>query len=204
MTSTRIWSALFTLVCGVLGCLLAVTCLFLAGCGGATGLDGGKGQSVSGNTSVGEAGNTTRDLSALATWSVSDATVASISNAAAARGQVAPIKAGKATVTATYQGVSGTDDVTVSATTLASINVTPGSATIAQHGTQAFVATGTLSDSTTLDLTNYVTWLSTVPGQASISNANGSRGVVTGIATGSVTISAVRGTLSGTATLTVQ
>jgi trimeric autotransporter adhesin len=148
--------------------------------------------------------NTTRDLTALATWSSSDPTVASLSNAAATRGQITPIKAGATTVSATYQGVSGTDAVTVTAASLTAISVTPGTATIALHGAQAFTALGTLSDSTTLDVTNYVTWLSTVPGQASISNANGSRGVATGLTAGTVTISAVRGTLTGTATLTVQ
>jgi hypothetical protein len=148
--------------------------------------------------------NTTRDLTTLATWSATDPSVASVSNATATRGQVTPIKAGASTISATYQGVSGTDDVTVSAATLASITVTPNTATIAVHASQAFIATGTLSDATTLDLTNYVTWLSSGSSAASISNANGSRGVATGISAGSVTISAVRGTLSGTATLSVQ
>lgn len=148
--------------------------------------------------------NTTRDLTALVTWSSSDPSVASVSNAAATRGQLSPLKAGAATVSATYQSVSGTDVITVSSATLSAISVTPGSATIAQHASFSFSALGTLSDSTTLDITNYVTWLSTVPAQASISNANGSRGVATGLASGTVTISAVRGTLTGTATLTVQ
>ena len=65
-------------------------------------------------------------------------------------------------------------------------------------------ALGTLSDSTTLDITNYVTWLSTTPAIASISNANGSRGVATALSVGTVSISAVRGSLTGTASLTVQ
>ncbi|MEO6601018.1 MAG: Ig-like domain-containing protein, partial [Polyangiaceae bacterium] len=46
--------------------------------------------------------NTTRDLTTLATWSSSDPTVASLSNAAATRGQITPIKAGATAVTATY------------------------------------------------------------------------------------------------------
>ncbi len=148
--------------------------------------------------------NTTRDLTTLVTWSSSDTGVASLSNAAASRGQITPIKAGSTTVTATYQGLSGTDSITVTAATLSAISVTPGSATIAQHESLAFTAVGTLSDSTTLDVTNYVTWLSTIANQASISNANGSRGVATGLASGTVTISAVRGALTGSATLSVQ
>lgn len=148
--------------------------------------------------------NTTRDLTALVTWSSSDASVASMSNAAASRGQITPITAGSATVTATYQGLSGTDVVTVTAATLTALSVTPGNATIAAHASLAFTAVGTLSDASTLDVTNYVTWLSTAASQASISNASGSRGVATGLGSGTVTISAVRGALAGTATLTVQ
>ena len=148
--------------------------------------------------------NTTRDLTALASWTSSAANIASVSDAAGSRGLLTPIAAGSATITATYQGVSGTDAVTVSSATLNSISVAPTSPTISVHGTQAFTATGTLSDSTTLDLTNLVTWLSTTPAVASISNAVGTRGIATGLSAGQVTISAIRGTLTGATTLTVQ
>jgi uncharacterized protein YjdB len=148
--------------------------------------------------------NTTRDLTAQVSWTSSAPNIAAVSDAAGSRGLLAPLVAGGATITATYQGVSGTDSITVSAATLSSIKVTPATATVSVHGTQAFTATGTLSDATAIDLTNLVTWSSTSVVVAGISNANGSRGVATGLATGQVTISAIRGALSGTATLTVQ
>ena len=148
--------------------------------------------------------NSTRDLTAQVTWTSSAPAVASVSDAGGSRGLLTPVSAGNATITATYQGVSGTDAIVVSAATLSSIKLTPATAKIAVLGTQAFVATGTLSDATTLDVTAYVTWLSTTPSVASVSNAAGSRGVATGLSAGSVTISAVRGAVSGTATLTVQ
>jgi trimeric autotransporter adhesin len=148
--------------------------------------------------------NTTRDLTTLVTWTSSAPSVASVSDANATRGQVTPVSAGMTTVTATYQGLMGSDVLTVSSATLTGITVTPGTASIANHATQAFTARGTLSDASTLDITDYVTWLSTVPAIASISNASGSRGVATGLSTGMVTISAVRGALTGTASLTVQ
>ncbi|HEX7451247.1 MAG TPA: Ig-like domain-containing protein, partial [Polyangiaceae bacterium] len=148
--------------------------------------------------------NTTRDLTNLVTWTSSVPAVASISDANATRGQVTPLSAGMTSVTATYQGVTGSDSVVVSSATLTGITVTPGTASISAHTTQAFTARGALSDSTTIDITNYVTWLSTVPAEASISNANGSRGVATGLSAGTVTISAVRGALTGTSSLTVQ
>jgi uncharacterized protein YjdB len=148
--------------------------------------------------------NTTRDLTALVTWASSLPTVASVSDANATRGQVTPLSAGTTTIGATYQGVTGSDSVVVSSATLTGISVAPGTASISAHATQAFTAQGTLSDSTSIDITNYVTWQSTVPAQASISNANGSRGVATGLSPGTVTISAIRGALTGTASLTVQ
>jgi len=148
--------------------------------------------------------NTSRDLTPLVSWSSSGANIASVSDAAGSRGLLTPITAGSATITASYQGVSGTDAITVSSATLSSISVTPATATIAVHGTQTFTATGTLSDSTQFDLTSFVTWFSTTPAVASISNAAGSRGVATGLSVGKVTISAYRGTLSGTATLSVK
>jgi uncharacterized protein YjdB len=148
--------------------------------------------------------NTTRDLTNQVTWTSSAPAVASVSDAGGTRGLLTSLSAGTATITATYQGVSGTDTVTVSSATLRSIKVTPSTATIGVHATQAFVATGTLSDATTLDVTAYVTWLSTTPAIASISNAAGSRGTATGLSAGSVTVSAVRGAVTGTAKLTVQ
>ena len=148
--------------------------------------------------------NSTRDLTAQVTWTSSTPAIASVSDAAGSRGLLTAVSAGNTTITATYQGVSGTDAIVVSAATLSSIKLTPATATIAVLGTQAFVATGTLSDATTIDVTAYVTWLSTTPSVASVSNAAGSRGVATGLSAGSVTISAVRGAVSGTATLTVQ
>ncbi|HYQ02880.1 MAG TPA: Ig-like domain-containing protein [Polyangiaceae bacterium] len=148
--------------------------------------------------------NTTRDLTAQVTWASSAQEVAAVSNAGGSRGLLTPLSAGKANISATYQGVVGNDAVVVSSATLSSITVSPGTATIANHTTQAFTALGMLSDSTTLDVSNYVTWLSTTPAIASISNANGSRGIATALTPGSVTISAVRGTQTGSATLTVQ
>jgi hypothetical protein len=148
--------------------------------------------------------NTTRDLTALVTWASSSSDVAGISNAAGSRGLLTPLSAGSTTISATYQGVVGSDAVLVSSATLSSIAVSPATATISNHTTQAFTALGTLSDATTLDITNYVTWLSTTPAIASISNANGSRGVATALTAGTVTISAVHGTQSGSASLTVQ
>jgi hypothetical protein len=78
-------------------------------------------------------------------------------------------------------------------------------------GHQQLTATGTWADAppTTADITNNVTWLTSngdAGGDAiaTVSNAAGSRGLLTAISAGSVTVSAifrgVTGTLAGTVT----
>jgi len=148
--------------------------------------------------------NTTRDVTNLATWVSGTPTTASVSNAGNSKGLVSPLAGGSATVTATYQSVSGTNVVTVTDATLTSIAVTPATTSLAAFAVQPYTAVGTLSDSSTIDVTTYVTWLSSTPSIVSISNAAGSRGVATALSSGMVTITAVRGSVSGTAALTVN
>jgi len=89
--------------------------------------------------------------------------------------------------------------VTPSAT-LSSIALTPASATVAINGSQQFIATGTYSDGSTQNLTNQMTWSSSVTGVAVVSNS----GLATGVGAGSSTISATLGSITRTTVLTVQ
>jgi len=148
--------------------------------------------------------NSTRDLTQLATWLSSANGVASVSNAGATRGQVSPLSAGSATISASYQGVTGTDAVTVSSATLASISISPADTTIMVSSQLQYSATGTFSDASQMDLTNYVTWISSNAGIADVSNAPGSRGLARGFAVGTTTISAVRNSVTGATSLKVQ
>ncbi len=88
---------------------------------------------------------------------------------------------------------------------LLSITVSPAVASIAPGDTQQFTATGNYSDLTTKDLTDTVTWSSSVSSAATVSNTHGSQGVATGVGTGVTTITAkdTSALLSGTAALTV-
>ena len=148
--------------------------------------------------------NSTQDLTQLATWTSSSAGVAAVSDGAPQKGKVTPISGGQTTISAAFQGVTGSTTVTVSAATLMSIAVTPASASIAVGATQDFIATGTFSDASTLDITTYVTWLSNAPAVAAISNAGGSKGQAKGLSAGQTTITATKGGISGTAPLGVQ
>ncbi len=154
---------------------------------------------------------TTGTVTGGATWTSSDSTVAPVGSTGGSTGVATPIKAGTTTITATYQGVSGTTLLTVSGATLTSIAITPSPLNVVVGGHQQLTATGTWADAppTTADITNNVTWLTSngdAGGDAiaTVSNAAGSRGLLTAISAGSVTVSAifrgVTGTLAGTVT----
>lgn len=144
------------------------------------------------------------DLTAEVTWSSSDPTIATVSNDAGSAGLATTVKAGTTTITATLGLVSGSTTLTVKQATLASIAVTPASSSIAIGTTRQFNAIGTYSDSSTLDITKFVTWSSTAPTVAVISNAGNQKGVATGVGAGSTTIRAALGSVvSSGATLTV-
>ena len=131
--------------------------------------------------------NTTLVVTGNAAWVSSDASVATVT----AVGVAAPVKAGTATITATYLGKSGASTLTVSAATLSSIAITPSPLSVAVGGSQQLAATGTYSDLSTHDLTNVVTWISSVDTVAPVSNANGSRGLLTATAAGTTSVTAV-------------
>jgi hypothetical protein len=148
--------------------------------------------------------NSTRDLTQLATWTSSATAVAAVSNAMASRGQVTPLSAGMTSISAAYQGVTGATDVTVSDATLVSIAVTPANTTLAPLASLQYIAMGTFSNGAMKNITVYVTWLSSDTAVADVSNAATSRGVATAFAPGMTTITAVRGSVMGSATLSVQ
>src|SRR5580700_7075592 len=90
--------------------------------------------------------------------------------------------------------------------TLSSVAVAPTTASVAQGGTKQFSATGTyLLPSCSANLTDSVTWSSSLTSTATVSNTSGSQGLATATATGSgaTTITATSGLISGTAVLTV-
>jgi uncharacterized protein YjdB len=80
----------------------------------------------------------------------------------------------------------------------------PATAMIAKGATQQFTAQGTYSDNSTFDLTKYVTWISSTSSVATVSNASGSQGLATGVATGTTNIQAYFQMKMGSAALTVQ
>jgi uncharacterized protein YjdB len=149
--------------------------------------------------------SSTQDLTQQVTWASSNATVATVSNAAGSKGLANGIAAGgPVTVTASIGAVSDTANLTVSDAELVSISVTPPTTTVPKGRTQSFVATGTYTDGTSKDITAEVTWSSTATAFATVSNADGSEGVATGVAVGSATVRATSAAIAGQAVLTVS
>jgi hypothetical protein len=137
---------------------------------------------------------TTAPLTSTAAWQSSNTSVATVDSAGVATG----VAAGTVTITATQEGKSGSATLTVSAPVLQAITVTPATASVANGQTQQFTAIGTFSDGSTANLTSTAMWKSSNTKVATVKN-----GLATGVAAGTVTITATQSGKSGTATLTV-
>ncbi|HWG76944.1 MAG TPA: PilC/PilY family type IV pilus protein [Steroidobacteraceae bacterium] len=141
---------------------------------------------------------TTQDVTSSASWTSSNNGVATISGGGRATGHIV----GSVTITATYEGAQGTANLSVlTPPTLMSIAVTPANATIYVGSTQQYVAIGTYSDASTRILTTSSVWSSNTTTVATITSGGG---LATGLVAGTSMITATYGTVSGTATLTVQ
>jgi hypothetical protein len=151
---------------------------------------------------------TDQNITAQANWGSSAPGTVSISNATGTEGLATGVAAGSGVViTASLSGASGSTTMTVTSATLSTISVTPASGGINPGDTRQYAAVGTYSDATTQDITQLVTWTSSTPGFATISNAAGSRGLATGVAAGTTTITATWAgppVVTGTASLTVN
>ena len=135
---------------------------------------------------------TTQVITDNATWSSSDAAVASVDNA----GNVSAVAGGVATISAQFGAVTGTSAIAVNQ--LTAIQVSPSTASIPAQTGVAFTALGTFADGKTQDLTDFAFWTSSQPSVATIFAGNAS-----GLAPGTSTIVAVFNGQGGSAQLTV-
>jgi uncharacterized protein YjdB len=140
---------------------------------------------------------TTQNLTNTVNWTSSNTSDATIASNGVATGIVTGTTV---TITATSGAISGTASLTVTNATLSSITVTPASASIAKGTTQQFTATGHYTDNSTQNLTGSVIWSSSATATATINTAGSATGVAVG---GPVTITAISGNITGTASLSV-
>jgi len=138
----------------------------------------------------------TQNLSASVTWQASPSSVASIDT----RGNLKALGRGVAQVSATYQGMTGNNSITVGAPALLQIAITPNQSSLPLGESESLIAIGNLSDGTQQNLTQSVAWASSGPAIAPVTPA----GVVAAKALGTTTISATAGSVTGSASLTVK
>jgi trimeric autotransporter adhesin len=139
---------------------------------------------------------TAQDLTKVASWATSQVSVAMVN----ATGAVTGMAAGTAQISASYQGISGSDTVNIQAATLVSIAIIPGNVAIGKSKTLQLIATGTYSDGTQQDVTATATWTTSQPTIASVNSG----GMVAGLTAGSAQIFAAYEGVTGTDAVTVQ
>jgi uncharacterized protein YjdB len=127
-----------------------------------------------------------------ATWKSTNTGVATVN----ATGLATGVAAGPTTVTATFNGVSGSATLNVTATT---ISISPNPASFVAGATQQFTATATSPGGSPTDVTATATWTIANTAVATV-NAGG---LATGVATGSTSIKASLSGASGSASITV-
>jgi hypothetical protein len=155
----------------------------------------------------------TGDVTNAVVWDSSNFAVAIISNDPGSNGVATGIMVGgPVDISAAHLDyptlVIAPASLTVTAAGIASISVTPTTASITVGGTQQYEATALFTDGSSSVVTDSVTWLSSDSAIAAISNAAGEEGLATGIAANAdpVDISAtdsVSGVSSNLASLTV-
>lgn len=142
--------------------------------------------------------NSTANITTTVTWTSATPATASVGSNT---GIVTGVAVGNTTVTAALKGItSNVVPITVTASALTGIAVTPNAVTIDKGTTTTFTATGTYADSTTGNISASVTWGSSNTNVATVSTS----GVATGVNLGTSTITAsASGVTSNAATLTV-
>jgi len=145
-----------------------------------------------GTFSDGTTQNLNSDFGARWTVTPADNSIASVNSV----GLVTGVAVGTATVTAglgtvTTQAFINVENVTSLVIGPSAVTpIAPTAVTIAQDTATEFSAIATLTDGSTQDVSSSVTWVSTAPTIATVSNVNGAAGWATGLAAGTTTIAA--------------
>ncbi|HWU88906.1 MAG TPA: Ig-like domain-containing protein, partial [Kofleriaceae bacterium] len=138
---------------------------------------------------------TTADITAAAAWSSDRQGIATVF-----QGLVRGRARGDATITARFNSAFfASTRIAVGAPRLVSIAVTPDNPILSLGTPQQLTATGTFTDASTQDLTAQVAWTSSATSVATISPT----GLASTVGTGTTTITATQGTISGSVQLMV-
>lgn len=138
---------------------------------------------------------TTRDATASVTWGSSAPALATVIPGGLATG----VTVGTAMINASLGAITGSASLTVTAPVPVSLSVAPSTSQLLVAESEALVATATLSDGTSANVSNSAAWSSSATAIATVD----ATGKVTGISIGTATIRATLGTLSASATVNV-
>jgi uncharacterized protein YjdB len=134
------------------------------------------------------------DLTSKVIWSSSDASLVDVLTAN--NGTVRSLDVGSALISAALEGLTGVGNITVTDATLQSISISPTQVTLPSGITQRLIATGTYSDNSILNISQQVSWQSDDILKATVSNNNAESGLLRGIGTGQLNVSASLGSLT--------
>jgi trimeric autotransporter adhesin len=146
---------------------------------------------------------TTTDLTDDAWWSSSDTSVMRVSNGCSHPGRAAARGAGDAVVSATFEGVAGTAQVSVVEAPILAIEVSPTTPTIAVGDYQRFKAVAVFAGLVRVDVTDCALWTSSKTSIATVSSLFWP-GMARGRSPGKTTISATFLFVTGSTVLTVE
>lgn len=145
------------------------------------------------------ADGSSRNVTALSAWVSATPAIATV---AAATGNATGVAVGSAVIRATFETKAGSGTLAVTApppVVLASIAVTPPTASVGVGAAQQYNATATYSNGSTALITNAVVWSSSQVAVATVASS----GVATGLTVGTTTVTATSGSMTGNATLNV-
>ena len=150
------------------------------------------------------ADTSTQNLTTSVNWASTSPAVGIISNAFGRQGVATGVGPGQSTITAVFAGKTGTATLTVTNATLQKIDVTPANPTVLQGAVQQFIATGTFSDGSVIDLTNQANWTSSNATVATMNDIGQASAASPGTTTITATFTQNGVQTSGSTTLTVQ
>jgi hypothetical protein len=130
--------------------------------------------------------HSTANLTNEVTWASANAATSAISNAPGSIGVARALAVGTSSISATFEGVTGTTTLNVSPAVLQSIWISPASPSTLEGTTDQLTASGTYSDGSTQNLTSLVSWTSGSPSVATVSP----KGLASGITPGASSITA--------------
>jgi uncharacterized protein YjdB len=137
---------------------------------------------------------TSSNVTSNAVWTSSAPTIASVSGG----GLLTPLAAGSVAVQANYGGMTGSAKLSVT-DNLVSLSINAGANAVNVGGSLQLTAMGTYQDGRPPQSVSGVTWSSSATSLATVNNA----GLVSGLKSGTVTISASIGSLSASIQLSV-